>query len=702
MIGLVVVSHSRALADAAVALAREMVHGSELRIEIAAGLDDHTFGTDATAIAEAIDAADSGDGVVVLMDLGSALLSADLALELVDHRDRVTLSSASLVEGLVAAAVTASGGADRETVAAEADAALGTKQNQLRPAEQPAPDSVTSEFTVTDEHGLHARPAARLVQALRNLETEVFVRNKTSGSSWVKGDSLAAVASIGALAGHVVEVAASVRASHPQQDEIHARGASPGTGVGPAVVRQALAPDEPLDPIAAIAKVRDKIRAVRERTARELGAEEAEIFDAHLLLLDDVRTRITDGRSWSEAFDELHKQFADLPDRYLRARAADVVALRDLASHRGDFVPDGVLVADDLTPAQAAALDADRTVAVLLTAGSPTSHSSILLRAKGIPAVVGVGPLDVPAGTIIAVNGTDGTFEVDPEPEIQRRYQQRPAAPPADHEPAVTADGTTIVVSANVGSLQEAKAAVEFGADSAGLVRTEFLFLDRQQPPAVDEQEASYRAIAEAFGGRRITLRTLDIGGDKPVDYLPTLTGANPFLGVRGIRLSMRHEDLFADQLRAIVATAQDHPVSIMFPMVATRDELTWATGVLDEIGRPERLRVGIMVEIPAAALNAESFAPYVDFFSVGTNDLTQYTLAAERGNPDVEVDPHDRAILQLVAAVTKTGKPTAVCGELAADEQATAALLGLGVRELSVAPRSVAAIKQAVRRTTG
>jgi phosphocarrier protein FPr len=264
-----------------------------------------------------------------------------------------------------------------------------------------------------------------------------------------------------------------------------------------------------------------------------------------------------------------------------------------------------------------------------------------------------------------------------------------------------------VLVGANVGSVDDATAAATYGADLAGLVRTEFLFLGRAQAPDVDEQEAVYRQIADALGGRRITLRTLDVGGDKPLGYLPMPTEANPFLGVRGIRLAEVHPELFADQLLAIARIAHDVPVSVMFPMISTLDELLWGRRMLEDAvklagrGEPTDLEVGIMVEVPAVALKAKAFAPHVDFFSIGTNDLTQYALAAERGNDAVADvgDPFDPGVLHLIDTVCRSGAPVAVCGELAADERATPLLVGLGVRELSMAPRAVPPIKQAVRR---
>jgi phosphocarrier protein FPr len=267
-----------------------------------------------------------------------------------------------------------------------------------------------------------------------------------------------------------------------------------------------------------------------------------------------------------------------------------------------------------------------------------------------------------------------------------------------------------VEVGANVGSAAEAAAARSSGADLVGLVRTEFLFLGRSEAPDVDEQAATYRAIAEAMGGRRITLRTLDVGGDKPLPYVEQPAEVNPFLGLRGLRLSLARPALLAAQLTAVVRVAKETPISVMFPMVATLGELLLARSALDEAVReeaagqwPAGLQVGVMVEIPALALKARSVVPHVDFLSIGTNDLAQYALAAERGNPSVADlgDALDPGVLWLIGAVCAAASDqalVAVCGELAGDPVAVAALIGLGVRELSVAPPAVPAIKQAVR----
>jgi phosphocarrier protein FPr len=816
VVGLVVVSHSRALARAAVALAREMVHGQPVRIETAAGLDETTFGTDATQIVAAVAAADSGSGGVVLMDLGSAVLSAELALDLLDDtaRERVRLCPGPLVEGLVVAAVTAATGAGLDDVADEAAAALAGKQSHLGQVAPRTPGSpvdggweATATFTVVGPHGLHARPAARLVARVRAFDARIQLRNRSTGSPWVPASSLSRVATLGARHGHDIEMRASgAQASQaldrlltlaaggfgetpppdpvitgpgadptgpaavgpvppasgpplsaapgrasPRPATLTGVPASPGIGIGPAWTRRAAPVDPPDGPPLgaavewrrlreAITIVRGQVHHLRDRTARAVGDADAAIFDAHLLLLDDpdllddVRARIDAGeaaaRAWAVAVERVAADFAGLADDYLRARAADVRAVGDqvlralLGGHAGSGgggAPDGdgVLIADDLTAFDAAGLDPDRVAGVLLAYGSATSHAVILARARAIPAVVGLGPgiAGVPAGTPVALDGATGQVEIDPSAPVLASLrdrardleQRRRRALATASAPALTRDGVPVAVGANVGSVRDATDAAASGADLVGLVRTEFLFVDRVEPPGAAEQEAVYREIAEALGGRRITLRTMDVGGDKPLRYAPSAPEANPFLGARGIRHSLAHPRLLADQLLAIVRLAHDVPVSVMFPMVGTVDEVVRARRVLDDVigllgaGRPAGLRVGIMVEVPAAALKAAAFAGLVDFFSIGTNDLTQYAMAAERGNPAVAAlaDGLDPGVLRLVDAVCRGAGgrvPVAVCGELAADERAAAVLTGLGVRQLSVPAAAVPLVKEAVR----
>ena len=792
-VGLVVVSHSRALARAAVALAAEMLHGRPLSVEVAAGLDDTSFGTDAVGIMQAIERADGPAGVVVLMDLGSALLSAELALDLLPDpsvRDRVTLSPAPLVEGLIVAAVAAAGGATRAEVAAEARAALMGKAAHLStPVEGEESDAgavglgeVVAVFRVDNPHGLHARPAARLVSEVRALDATVRLRNLTTGAGPVPAGSLSRVATLAALLGHDVEVRASGRQAQEAVEHIlalakrrfdegaepvervgpagsvvespgsHAPGtggtrpvpASPGIAIGP--VRWLVAAPVDVEThtigepaaewrriVESVAAVRRDVEHVRVVTAREAGTEQAGIFDAHLSLLSDaelladVKARIGAGTgavaAWADCLAAVEREWAGLSDPYLRERAADVRAvsdqvLRALTGQRArGMTASGVLVAEDLTPADAAALDPALVTGVVLAQGSPTSHAAILARARNIPVIVAAGPavLHVPEGTVVVFDGATGELHVDPPPSMVEEFGQRASDAArlraeqvalAD-QPAVSRDGVRLLVAANLGSVVDAEAAHDAGADESGLVRTEFLFLDRNVAPSVEEQQQEYDRIARAMGGRRVTLRTLDVGGDKPLPYLPIAPEANPFLGRRGIRLTLEHRDLLRDQLEAMCHTARRYPTSIMIPMVSTADEVIEARQVLSEAagpsGLPDALRLGTMIEVPSAALKIETFLPHVDFVSIGTNDLTQYTLAAERGNGAVASlsDALDPGVLRLIDHVCRAASgrvDVAVCGEAASDELAIPILAGLGVRELSVSPPAVPRVKAAVR----
>lgn len=777
MIGLVVVSHSPQLAQAAVDLAKEMVADRPPQVAIAAGAAvDGSFGTDAISVKAAIEQVDDGDGVVVLMDLGSAVLSAETALDFIDPelRRRVHLTAAPLVEGLVAAVVQAAAGAAAEVVVAEAAAGLHGKEAHLGAATA-APEEIAvaagewASFVVMAPHGLHARPAARLVATVKRFDANVLVRNGTTGSGFAPAASLSRVAAIGARKGHEVEVVASGRQAREALQEIVALAtrdfdqtpsadaprqpvpsagqplpAAPGIGIGrkwtmredditvPAAV--ATQPDIELRNLQdAIASTRSEITATHDRLIRTGDQRSAAIFDAHLLLLDDdeitqlVEAAIHDGataaEAWKATLEVVAAAWAQLDDPYLNARAADVRAvcnqlLRHLLGTEYHIASQrGILVAAELTPADVARLDTDLVSGIVTAHGSPTSHTAILAQALDIPTVVAAGNavLEVADGTEMIVDGAAGIVLVDPPLATVEVYhdqaeQQAAAATAArrrEHEAAVTTDGVVIEVAANAGSTADVAAVGASGADAVGVLRTEFFFINRAQPPTAAEQEAEYRWIADKLGGRRLTIRTLDGGADKPLNYLPMPQEDNPFLGIRGIRLSLLHPELFEQQLAAAVRVARDHPVSVMFPMITAVTELEQALAALDRVcieegGRPEQLEAGMMIEVPAVAANAAAFTSKVDFVSIGTNDLAQYALAAERGNENVAhlADALDPGLLRLIQSVVAAAGDTkvAVCGELAADLTAVPVLVGLGVEELSVTRSAVPWVKETVR----
>jgi phosphocarrier protein FPr len=500
-------------------------------------------------------------------------------------------------------------------------------------------------------------------------------------------------------------------------------------------------PDEELKSLeVAIEGATAEITESAARVAATGAADEAAIFDCHRLILEDealqgpVRTAIESGASaataWAGAVASMAGSWRGLEDPYMAARADDVDAVgrQVLARLAGvdiqvRLTAPGVVVANDLTPAETAALDRTLVRGLACAAGGPTSHSAILARALGIPAVVALGPglLAVKEGITLVVDGDAGLVVVDPPDEVAHEFQDKAAtrAEMVDaarrdaSQPAVTADGVRIEVAANIGSIEDAAAAVTAGAEGVGLLRTEFLFLDRAAPPSEDDQEAVYRQVAETMGGLPVILRTLDVGGDKPLPYLSRPEEANPFLGVRGVRLQLNEPDLFEPQLRAAVRVAADHPLRVMFPMVAdaaearaARDAVVRVQEVLAAEGRrvPDRIEVGVMVEVPSAALTAGRLAEVVDFFSIGTNDLTQYALAAERGNPALGAlnDPLHPAVLRLIATTVEGAKEhgrwVGVCGEVAGDPLAAPLLIGLGVTELSMSPPAIPLVKAAIR----
>lgn len=490
---------------------------------------------------------------------------------------------------------------------------------------------------------------------------------------------------------------------------------------------------------AAIAAAHVQLEALQARLATEADPDKAAIFGAHQELLEDpelldqaaagIRGGATAAFAWREAYVRQAERLAGLRNPLLAGRATD---LRDigrrvlhlLIGHDGathQLPPDAIVVAEDLAPSDAASLDRTRLLGFCTTMGSATSHVAILARGLGIPAVAGIDPrvLDLAPGTRAVLDGDAGTLKVEPteaeEAEARRRRREaerrRTGELAVAANPAVTRDGHRVEVVGNIGGLEEAKRVPEVGGEGVGLLRTEFLFMERRTAPDEDEQAATYEAIARALGPDRIlVVRTLDVGGDKPLSYLPIGAEANPFLGERGIRLTLNRPELFQAQVRAILRASTAGRVAIMFPMVSTLAE--WRAG--RELVERERaalglppIQIGIMVETASAALLAEHFARDADFFSIGTNDLTQYTLAMDRSNARLgpQLDALHPAVLQLiertVAGAHRHGRWVGVCGALAGDLTAVPVLIGLGVDELSADVPIIPAVKARVRGLT-
>ncbi len=473
---------------------------------------------------------------------------------------------------------------------------------------------------------------------------------------------------------------------------------------------------------------------IHQVIAKSEVAEIKQIFQAHLEMLDDpdlingvyqkINLNLSAPAAWHEHIEAAAKEQAALPDRLLAERATDLRDIGDrvLAQLCGEVIIEEpkepyILIMYDVGPSDVARLNKDRVAGILTAVGGASAHSAIVARALGIPAIVGAGDqvLDIEQKSSLLINGDTGAFILNPnaqqieqakqERELQKKIREE--AERHSQEPAITLDQHQIEIAANLGKVQATPHAVECGAEAIGLLRTELVFMAHSSAPSEATQEADYRIVLDALAGRPLVVRTLDVGGDKPLPYLPIAEEENPFLGLRGIRLTLRQPELLRQQLIALLKAADDRPLRIMFPMIGRVEEWRAAKAILDEVKATypcADLQVGIMIEVPSAALLAPILAQEVDFFSIGTNDLTQYTLAIDRGHPilSAEADGLHPSILQLidqtVKAAHKHGKWVGICGELAADPKAVPILMGLGVDELSMSPNSIPLVKAQIR----
>jgi phosphocarrier protein FPr len=522
--------------------------------------------------------------------------------------------------------------------------------------------------------------------------------------------------------------------------------ASPGLAVGNAfqVRRQDLAVTETAENVEveerklceAMETSRRQLEALQYQLHGQADANKAAIFAAHQEVLDDpelhdmVRSAILKGKSaafaWQQMINTQSQRLAKMHNALLAARAADIrdVGQRVMQNLTGigprkiDAPVNSILVTEELTPSDIANLDRSKVLGVCTTLGSATSHAAIIARSLDIPVVAGIEPraLEILDGTPMILDAARASLRLNPSVEEMahlKSLQERQANKKKfDLEnaarPAITLDGCQVDVVANIGGLSDAVKGVSLGAEGVGLLRTEFLFQDRDIAPTEDEQYQVYSDVAQALGpGRPLIIRTLDVGGDKPLPYLPIAKEENPFLGERGVRVGLNRPEVLRTQLRAILRAASNGKLLVMFPMVATLSEWRAVKTMFEEerakLGA-DPIPVGIMVEIPAAAVMADQFAREADFFSVGTNDLTQYTLAMDRGHPKLapQVDALNPAVLNLIALAVKGaeqhGKWVGVCGGSASDPQAVPILIGLGVKELSVSVPAIPAIKAQIR----
>ncbi|KAF1031932.1 MAG: Phosphoenolpyruvate-protein phosphotransferase [Pseudomonas sp.] len=640
-------------------------------------------------------------------------------------------------------------------------------------AEEEEGDALFSKpVTLPNANGLHARPAAVLAQAAKGFKASIYLHKQTQsanakslvaimGLQTVKGDILqvsaageeadAAIKALVALLNEgcgetVAAHAEAVEAAAPVSTSSVLRGvcASPGSAFGQVV--QVLDPElviveagkgEPAERATLERALAQATEALQALQAKAVGGAQSEIFRAHQELLEDptlldqAHELLAQGKSaafaWNSATVATATLFQGLGSALLAERAADLadVGQRVLKLILGiedsawALPEQAILIAEQLTPSQTASLDTRKVLGFVTVGGGATSHVAILARALGLPAICGVPAqvLGLVNGKQVLLDADKGELHLDPDlaeiEQLQATRQQQVLRRQREVEQAalaaVTRDGHHIEITANVASLQEVEQSLSLGGEGVGLLRSEFLYLDRNRAPSPEEQAGTYTAIARALGTERnLVVRTLDVGGDKPLAYVPMDAETNPFLGLRGIRLCLERPQLLREQFRAILASAGFARLHIMLPMVSVLSELHLARQILEQeaqaLGLTELPKLGIMIEVPSAALMADVFAPHVDFFSIGTNDLTQYTLAMDRDHPRLasQADSLHPAVLRLIATTVKAahahGKWVGVCGALASEALAVPALIGLGVDELSVSVPLIPTIKATVR----
>ncbi len=516
-----------------------------------------------------------------------------------------------------------------------------------------------------------------------------------------------------------------------------------------AVTQRSLLPEEVTAEVCrlqtAVAQVIGEIAAIREVARQKLGDAEAEIFSAEILALEDPeyiggitekirREAINPEAAVQAVTEQFLALFAAIDNEYIRERAADVRDISQRLLRRllgietalpSDMTDKVILVARELAPSDTAQLDRDKVAGIATDVGGRTCHSAIMARCMGIPAVVGLEHLvaAVEPGDFAVVDGDAGLVLINPPDDLIRRYRAKKEEADARRQdyqkligvPSVSQDGGRVELAANIGNIEDAKVALANGAEGVGLFRTEFLYMDRRELPSEEEQFAVYKEVAAMFGRERpVVIRSLDIGGDKELPYLPITRELNPFLGHRAIRLCLDQTALFKTQLRAILRASAYGNVKLMYPMIATLQELRNANRLLEEARQELRrenlafnpeMEVGIMVEIPAVAVVADQFAPEVDFFSIGTNDLIQYTMAADRTNEKVAYlyQPFNPAVLRLIQGVITAGhlagKWVGMCGEMAGDPAAVPLLLGMGLDEFSMSAGSILPARALIRR---
>ena len=804
MVGVVLVSHSKALALATCALAKQAA--SEARVVGVGGTGDDgkEFGTDATAIMEAITQVDSEDGVLVLMDMGSALLSAETALDFLGEEvaSHVHLCSAPLVEGGIIAAVQSVIGADMETVKQEAFSALEPKSEQLgEVVESRVPpsgqavsfplDALSETFIIRNQHGLHARPAATLVQTASKFDAEIYLSVKNSVKQPASARSLNSIVTLNLRRGDAVIVHTWGREAREFLDEMSIlvlrefnerevsaeelevlrnadsadksvvnkenqtspRLVSISRGLAMGNVWKIDSTVEPIFHDEAVtsaeeesAQLNDLLDRAQKTLMTEMNSrgegEAKSVLQMHQVMMQDpdLLRRSKEGiskgssaeRAWWTACMNVADEYGAIEDNeLLRARADDVVDIGIRLLHESDSVTvstiadppeDAILFIDEISPGIITKFDSRQVKGIVTRTGGSTSHAAIIARSEGIPMVSGCEDMDaIPSQAIVFLDANLPEIVLNPDAEMAAACRKKmkdlvilkEEFTAQAQEMAHTRDGIRIECTANIGSRRDMDASTINCTDGIGLFRSEFLFLDRLSPPGEEEQYEAYSHVVRAMKGRDVIIRILDIGGDKSIPYLPLTREANPFLGLRGIRFVFQHEQILHVQLRALFRAALHGSLKIMLPMVVDRQEVMLFKEKMEDVRQEleeektacaRHIPLGVMIETPASVMLIQDFAVESDFFSIGTNDLVQYVLAAERGNAAL-ADLYDvchPAMLHTLKRVSEAALASdtalSVCGEAAADFEVIPILLGMGIRKFSASASRIPALKHLIR----
>ena len=797
MVSIVIVSHSQKLAEGVKELAEQMSQ-NKVKIAAAGGLDDESspIGTDAFKIMEAIELVDSEDGILVLMDIGSAVMNAELATEMLPEEilKRVVLCEAPLVEGAIAAAAQAMVGANMEAVIKEArngiqgkESLLGSSGEEVNLEKVIVTEGQKITLKVPNKLGLHARPAVRLVEITNKFNNEVSV--SINNKPFVSAASISQVSTLGAKKDDIlifnvigdefedleqalkqfeIENFGDPKDDYTQQKEIEKPSeititntdfiqgipASNGISIGKAKVfiNESITVEEEIvkDSLAEINKFQKAIKRIiseteqiQHKTLTLHGKENAEIFDFHLLLLSDKEKlneveqliendHFSAAYAWYKVFLELENTYKAMSDQYLRERASDIVEIRnkvideilDASQMKIILKEPSILVVNEIGPAQTLSLDTDKVLGIISKTGGETSHATILARSLGIPSITGLeNKIDsIKNGDIIGVDGHTGIIYLEkshPE-EIKTLREAKQKEEKLFKErflkaklPAISSDGVEFKILANISSPKEAKIAYTNGADGIGLYRTEFLYMNRETPPNEEEQYETYKQVCEHMNGLSVTIRTLDVGGDKPLPYLGIPEESNPFLGLRGIRYCLKNTDILKTQLRALCRISADYNIRVMFPMVSMLEEVMTIKELLAEVRKEletenlaysKAMKIGIMVEVPSVIFILPQLAKHLDFLSIGTNDLTQYLLAMDRENTLLSeyYSALHPAVLNALSNIITTAHnekiDISLCGELASNPRATALLSALGLRKYSMSGPVIPGVKDAIR----